>query len=110
MADIETEVFALPSEFVAFQKEIIQVIGDVHSADNFRAVDDGRLDNINEPILKPNDNFQKKEFQDLWSKINTITSYEVDFDSKELISNSIDAINIGLEVNRVTVSITTGSQ
>ena len=110
MADIETEVFALPSEFVAFQKEIIQVIGDVHSADNFRAVDDGRLDNINEPILKPNDNFQKKEFQYLWSKINTITSYEVDFDSKELISNSIDAINIGLEVNRVTVSITTGSQ
>lgn len=110
MADIETEVFVLPSEFVAFQNEIVQVIEDVYSTDNFRAIDDGRADNVNEAILKPNDNFQKKEFQDLWSKINTITSYEVDFDSKELIGNSVDAINTGLEVNRVTVSIITGTQ
>ena len=110
MVDIETEVFVLPSEFVAFQNEIVQVIEDVYSTDNFRAIDDGRADNVNEAILKPNDNFQKKEFQDLWSKINTITSYEVDFDSKELIGNSVDAINTGLEVNRVTVSITTGTQ
>jgi type III restriction enzyme len=110
MTDIETEVFVLPSEFVAFQKEIVHVIEDVYSTDNFRAIDDGRADNVNEAILKPNDNFQKKEFQDLWSKINTITSYEVDFDSQELIGNSVDAINTELEVNRVTVSITTGTQ
>lgn len=97
----------LPTEFVSFQAEIVQVIEDVYSMDNFKVIDDGRADNVDEAILKPNDNFHKKEFQDLWSKINTITSYEVNFDSKELIDNSIDAINGGLEVNRVTVSITT---
>ncbi len=110
IADIESKVFAVPAEFSSFTPEIVKIVQDVYSTDNYKAVDDGRADNVNEAILKPNDNFQKKEFQDLWSKINTITSYEVDFDSKELISNSVDAINTGLEVNRVTVSITTGTQ
>lgn len=110
IADIESGVLVLPTEFVSFQAEIVQVIEDVYSMDNFKVIDDGRADNVDEAILKPNDNFHKKEFQDLWSKINTITSYEVNFDSKELIDNSIDAINGGLEVNRVTVSITTWTQ
>ncbi len=110
IADIESKVFAVPTEFSPFTPEIVKIVQDVYSTDNYKAVDDGREDNVNEAILKPNDNFSKKEFQDLWSKINTITAYEVDFDSKELIEKSVESLNAHLEVNRVTVTITTGTQ
>ena len=39
--------------------------------------------------LKPNANFKKKEFQDLWNKINIKTIYEVDFNSNELIEKAV---------------------
>ena len=42
--------------------------------------------------LTPNENFNKREFQDLWNKINVQTIYEVNFDSEELINKSINSI------------------
>ena len=60
--------------------------------------------------LKPNENFAKKEFQDLWSKIKVKTVYEVDFNSDELIKKSIIALDARLEVKKVFVTITEGEQ
>ena len=56
------------------------------------------------------ENFNKKEFQKLWKLINHKYSYFVDFDSNELISKSVQAIDSNLYVTEVTYTITTGEQ
>lgn len=109
-ADVETGNFSLPSEFAWFEKEVVSLVHDIYATDRFSPVENEKDQNVNEPVLRPNANFAKKEFQELWSKINVITTYEVDFESDELIQNAIRAIDSGLEVNHVQVSITTGGQ
>lgn len=57
-----------------------------------------------------NDNFYKKEFQDLWNKINHKYAYTVSFDSQQLIKNCIDAINEKLNVAPLYYVRTIGTQ
>lgn len=64
--------------------------------------------NINHLAL--NENFYKKEFQDLWKKINVKSVYEVDFDSNELIEKAIKALNDKLVISKMRVRITEGEQ
>ncbi len=47
--------------------------------------------------------FEHPEFEKLWNYINSKSYYTVDFDTKELINNSIDRINKGLFVSSVYV-------
>ena len=60
--------------------------------------------------LKLNDNFYKKEFQELWNKINVKSIYEVNFDSNELIKKSIKALNENLIISKMKMRITEGEQ
>ena len=57
-----------------------------------------------------NENFNKKEFQALWNLINHKYAYTVEFDSKELIDNSIKAIDKELFVTQLTYTVSTGEQ
>ena len=70
----------------------------------------GNANKNNISNLKLNDNFYKKEFQELWNKINVKSIYEVDFDSNELIEKSIKAINEKLVISKMRVRITEGEQ
>lgn len=110
ISDIDSKSFIIPNEFNWFELEIEKIVKNIYDADNFKPIENAKEENVYEPILKPNDNFNKKEFQDLWKKINHITSYEVNFDSFELIKKSVESINSKLEVNKVTVNITTWQQ
>ena len=60
--------------------------------------------------LEPNENFYKKEFQDLWKKINVKTIYEVKFDSNELIQKAIKTLDEKLKITKMRIKITTGEQ
>lgn len=62
------------------------------------------------PENKLNDNFSKKEFQELWKRLNHKYAYTVSFDSEELIQKSIDAINRELNVTLLSYVTTRGSQ
>ena len=56
---------------------------------------------INEPCRNSmvlNSNFSKKEFQDLWQRINRKSFYEVDFDSNELIEKCVTTLNENLKI------------
>jgi type III restriction enzyme len=54
------------------------------AASSRREVEDGR-----KPKLNPlNENFEKKEFQELWRRINQKAVYRVEFDSEELVRNA----------------------
>lgn len=58
-----------------------------------------------------NENFKRKEFQELWNKINVKSSYLVDFDSDELIENCIKEINDDkFKVNRMIAKVSYGEQ
>ena len=70
----------------------------------------GNANKNNISNLKLNDNFYKKEFQELWNKINVKSIYEVDFDSNELIEKAIKALNDKLIISKMRVRITEGEQ
>lgn len=52
--------------------------------------------------------FKKKEFQSLWRRINTRTYYTVDFNTAELVENSIKEIDKNLNVTEIRIVIGTG--
>lgn len=57
-----------------------------------------------------NDNFKKEEFKELWNCINHKYAYTVEFNSKELIKNSSEAIDRELNVTRLIYTVEQGEQ
>ena len=71
------------------------VLDDMVVADNKGVVKENPL----------NDNFSKTEFQKLWKQINKKYAYTVNFDSEELIKNSVSAINNQLHVAKLKYTV-----
>jgi type III restriction enzyme len=108
--DIENDNVEVTKVLVNFKESVCELMQSIHSTANFKASNNEKADNIHENPLKPNDNFAKKEFQDLWKKIKVKTVYEVDFDSDELIKKCVSATDNTLTVKKVIVNITAGEQ
>lgn len=100
----------LSDTFEPFKNEILKLAKSVHDTNTFTIAEDGYAENITERDYKPNANFAKKEFQDLWNRIKVKSSYEVKFDSDELVSKSAQAIDAGLVIKRVKVRVEEGTQ
>lgn len=84
----------------------VQSIFDPHALD-------GMIENASKlqtPENKLNDNFSKKEFQELWRRINHKYAYKVNFDSAELIEKAVVAIDSELIVSELSYVITSGIQ
>lgn len=106
--DAENDKLILLENMQEFKQEIIEIVKKVYLTSELKIANDERKNN---PIsFKLNDNFYKKEFQDLWNKIKIKTVYEVDFNSDELIKKSIDSININLKIKKSKAIISTGDQ
>jgi len=108
--DVERQTYQVPKELEVFKNNIAQFFIGIYQTANFKATENENANNIYVPVLQPNENFAKKEFQDLWSKIKIKTVYEVDFDSEELINKCIKALDENLVVKRINIHITTGEQ
>lgn len=52
--------------------------------------------------------FERKEFQDLWKKINHQTYYTVDFKTNDLIDKAVQQLDTHLHVAEISVTVTTG--
>ena len=99
----------LPDELAPLTEAIykrVQSIFDSKALDNM--IEDGSKPQT--PVNTLNDNFAKKEFQELWRRINHKYAYTVKFDSNELIDKAIAAIDRELEVTQLTYVITKGLQ
>lgn len=94
--------------FNSFKNDITRMISNIYNAEHYNPTTDGRRGNVID--LVPNENFDKKEFQNLWGKINIKTLYEVDFDSNELIENAVNSINGKLNIAKMSIKITQGEQ
>lgn len=86
----QDQTFAdLPAELSPYGEAIFHLIDSVFSEGSMPLPEDGRR-----PKQNPrNANFDKKEFQALWSRINRKAVYSVEFDSLELITKCVAELN-----------------
>ena len=100
------ELAAMPDELAPYTPEIIDLIDSVYSDAALPKIDDGRKPKTN-PL---NDNFDKKEFQELWNRINRKAVYRVEFDSDELVGKCISALESELRITPLQYTVHTGKQ
>lgn len=97
---------ALPDALDAFADQIFHIIDSVFSDAQLPTVEDGRKPKTN-PL---NENFDKREFQDLWRRINQKAVYRVEFDSGELVRKCVSALDSQLQVTPLQYTVQTGIQ
>jgi len=96
---------ALPEELEPYSGEIISLINSVFSEEALNSM----ITDDREPKKNPrNSNFDKKEFQELWEKINKRAIYSVRYDSNELITKCIGKLDNELHVKALTYTVETG--
>jgi type III restriction enzyme len=100
---------ALPDELVPIASGIhtlVQGIFDPGILDDM--IEDGHDTKIKDNPL--NENFMKREFQELWKRINQRYAYTVEFESPELIKKSAAALNASLRVTKLSYTLIKGEQ
>lgn len=100
---IEQNQILLPEALEQFRDPLNKLLKSIYTGEPFKAEDESRSMEIS-----TNSNFHKKEFQDLWNKINFKTIYEVNFNSEKLIHDSKVFINSKLYVSTRTYEVKTG--
>lgn len=99
----------LPEELKPMQEGIVKLVKSVFDPNVLNELfKDARGTKIPDNPL--NENFSKKEFQELWKAISPKYVYKVDFDSNELIQKAIDYINAHLNVRELQYVIRKGEQ
>lgn len=98
----------LPEELKPYTESVQTLINSVFSG----KLPEDMISNGNKTKVenKINDNFHKKEFQKLWSYINHKYTYDVTFDSEELITKAIKHIDEKLFVTQLKYVSTVGLQ
>ena len=85
---------------------IVEILDNLFNPDMIRP-NDARKNNIDLEIDK--EKFNSIEFKNLWERINSKSFYTVNFDTKEIIKNSIDEINDKLMINKIYFEVKKGS-
>jgi len=96
----------LPPELAPHADQVFQLVDSIFSDTQLPAIEDERKTQTN-PL---NANFDKKEFRELWQRINHKAVYSVDFDTKELIDKCISALDKELKVSPLQYNVVYGEQ
>lgn len=96
----------LPEDLKPYTEQVVQLINGIFSESQLPDIGDASRTRTNPLNTK---NFEKKEFQQLWSRINKKAVYRVEFDSSELVRNSIKVLD-KLEVTPLQYTIQSGIQ
>jgi type III restriction enzyme len=97
----------LPEDLQPYQEQIIKLISSVYDDSQQPVFSNDRKDDYNH---LNHSNFDKKEFKELWNRINQKAVYSVSFDSTELISKCINELNQKLNVEPLKYTIMRGEQ
>lgn len=99
----------MPQDITPMKEGIIKLIDELYNDSALENMIDKKTNSI---IYnnKLNSNFYKKEFQDLWKKINHKYAYTVYFESDELIQKSIEHIDKELFVSQPSYTVSQGEQ
>jgi type III restriction enzyme len=79
----------LPLALQPYQQQVFALVDNLFSDASLPKIEDSRGQFEN----KPNDNFKKKQFNELWKYINKKAVYSVNFDTEYLIHKCIDFLN-----------------
>ena len=105
----EETLLPLADELQPMSNSVMKLVQSIYDPSVLKdMIDDGSKTTT--PDNKLNDNFMKKEFQELWRRINHKYAYTVSFDSEELIEKAVGAINRELEVTQLSYVVTIGEQ
>ncbi|MDA3941269.1 MAG: DEAD/DEAH box helicase family protein, partial [Spirochaetia bacterium] len=96
----------LPEDLIPFKEHVFQLINSVYSVAQLPDIENDRSSKTN-PL---NANFDKKEFKELWNRINKKAAYSVHFDSSELVGKCIKTLDMELRVAPLQYSIQSGDQ
>lgn len=105
----EDTLLPLADELQPMSKSVMKLVQSIYDP----SVLSGMIDNGSKTTTqdnKLNANFMKKEFQELWRRINHKYAYTVSFDSEELIEKAVGAIDRELEVTQLSYVVTRGEQ
>lgn len=105
-AKAEGTLEPLPDDLAPHAEQIYRLIDSVFSEAQLPQPGDDRKPKPN-PL---NANFDKKEFQELWKRINRRAVYRVEFNSTELVGKCIKALNKELRVTPLQYTIQAGIQ
>ena len=105
-ADKADGKFEVAEDVKDFADSIMQILDSVYNADAMKP-EDARANNVE--LKLDREKLAMPEFKALWSRINAKSAYIVDFDSEELVRNSITALNEKLRVAQIFFKIETGS-
>lgn len=102
---IEKEAMPLPENLEIYRASVANLLKSIYTETTFKP------ENERSTItLRTNENFKKKEFQELWKKINLKTIYEVKFDTPKLIEESVLLVNNTLHIADMVYEVKTGEQ
>ena len=102
----ESNTLKLPEEISGSAQAICEIVDSVYNPSALLP-DNERNKNLEAAINE--EQFARREFRELWERINAKSVYTVKFDTDELIKNSINEINKELSVSQIYFTITTGS-
>ena len=102
----EGQLAELPPELAVHIEQVFQLIDSVFSDAQLPPIDNGRNAKTN-PL---NANFDKKEFKELWNRINHKAAYAVDFETPELIKKCVAGLDKELRVSPLQYTIQRGEQ
>ncbi|GAA2864870.1 type III restriction enzyme [Aminobacter niigataensis] len=96
----------LPDDLKPYTDQILELVDGVFNELQLPKLQDDRRSKSN-PL---NDNFHRREFQELWGRINQKAVYRVEFDPGELIRKSVSALDSHLRVTPLQYTVTSGIQ
>jgi type III restriction enzyme len=102
----EGTLAALPPELVAHADAVFALIDSVFSDAKLPLPEDDRKAKTN-PL---NANFEKAEFKALWSRINRKAAYTVEFETPELVTKCVKALEDELKVSPMQYTVVAGEQ
>lgn len=105
-AKSEGTLAPLPDELKPYAAQVFGLIDSVFDGSQLPTIEDDRGVRPN-PLNK---NFDKKEFQELWSKINQKAAYTVHFDTAELVRKCIAVLDKDLAVSPLQYTVQRGEQ
>ena len=92
-------------EYNDYKEDIVKRLDSIFNPDSIKPEDARRVREARFDQKK----FARKEFQDLWRKINQQTYYTVDFKTDDLINRAVIELDAHLQVTEIRIKVVTGT-
>ena len=102
---IEKAAIPLPENLEMYRASVVSLLKSIYTENTFKPINERAT-----LALRTNENFKKKEFQELWKRISLKTIYEVNFDTPKLIEKSVNLLNNNLHIADMVYEVKTGEQ